>query len=256
MDILQNMTWKEVKNRMNSNAIALLPIGSTEQHGLHAPLGVDSIVAEFLARKAAEEKDVICTPTVSVGVSDYHRQFWGTLWVSPETLKAYVREIVSSLHFHKIRRVILVNGHGGNRGCLRELARELRRNKAIYVVLWTWFEAIQDEIIKLFGKPRPPLHADCVETSILGAISEKYVRKELLRKSLQNGSPDWGEYHNKILVSEEVVDFSESGATGDPTKTDFEKGKILIQKAESNLISIIDWLQKKPVTDLGPKRHK
>ncbi len=252
---MQNLTWREVKERMDKKQVVLVPIGSTEQHGLHAPLGTDSIIADFLAHEVGNKKNIICTPTVSVGISDYHRQFWGTLWVSPQTLKAYVGEIVRSLHFHGINKFILVNGHGGNRNCLRELARELRR-ESIYTIPWTWFEVIEDEIVKLFGEPISPLHADCVETSVLWAINKKFVREELLKDSSRDASTGWGKYYNKVLVSEEVIDFSGSGAIGDPTKADIEKGKILLQKAKSNLMSIIDWLRDKRITDLESRSHK
>lgn len=256
LSTLQSLTWREAKEEIDRNPLALVPTGSTEQHGLHTPLGTDSIIAEYFAYKVSEKKNIICTPTVTAGVSDFYWQFPGTLWVSSETFKAYMREIVNSLHLHGINRVVMVNAHGGNVGCLRQLARQLRREKGIYTIVWTWMEAVKDEIIKLFGEPMPPIHADCVETSVLWAINENFVRKELLKTSSESASPSWAEYYNEILVSEETIDVSKNGATGDPTKADPEKGKILIQKAELNLISIIDWLQNKPVTALGSKPHK
>ena len=243
--LLHNITWREGKDKMSEEQVSVVPIGSTEQHGLHAPLGADSIIAEFLAQEAAREKDIICTPLIPIGVSDYHRGFWGTLWVSSETLKAYVGEVVRSLNFHGITKVILVNGHGGNINCLRELARRLKREDSIYAVVWTWFEAIQDEIIKIFGQPIPPLHADQVETSLLWAINGKLVREESLKSSSESASPVFGKYHNKVLVSEDVTDFSNSGATGNACMASSEKGEKLLHKAKSNLISLIEWLQKR-----------
>ncbi|MFW6385240.1 MAG: creatininase family protein, partial [Halodesulfurarchaeum sp.] len=92
---LADGTWTDAE--ATETDLALLPVGSTEQHGPHAPLGTDHLAAEAIAAEAAEsfERDVIVAPAVPIGVSEEHRQFTGSLWVSPDTFRAYVRETIT-----------------------------------------------------------------------------------------------------------------------------------------------------------------
>ncbi|PSP53226.1 creatininase, partial [Halobacteriales archaeon QH_3_68_24] len=103
--------------------LAVLPVGSTEQHGPHAPLGTDALTAESVATAGVDAYDgeVVVGPTIPVGVAEEHRQFAGTLWVSPDTFRDYVGETVAALASHGWDRVVVVNGHGGNVDALREL---------------------------------------------------------------------------------------------------------------------------------------
>lgn len=119
--------------------VAMVPVGSTEQHGPHALLGTDTLNAETIVKTTAERFDapVVVSPTVPVGVAEEHRQFPGTLWTSESTFRAYVRDIVRSLAFHGLDRVVLVNGHGGNVAALREVAGKVVRHDDAYAVLFT-----------------------------------------------------------------------------------------------------------------------
>ena len=72
-------TWPDLGEYFESESLALVPLGSTEQHGPHLPEGTDHMIAEALAREAADRGGYLCTPTVTVGVSPHHRQFHGTM---------------------------------------------------------------------------------------------------------------------------------------------------------------------------------
>ena len=109
--------------------LAVLPVGSTEQHGPHAPLGTDALTAESVATAGVDAYDgaVVVGPTIPVGVAEEHRQFAGTLWVSTDTFRDYVGETVAALASHGWDRVVVVNGHGGNVAPLRELCAGVTR---------------------------------------------------------------------------------------------------------------------------------
>lgn len=233
-------TWQELQEMAKNPLLAVLPVGSIEQHGLHAPLGTDLIIAEATAASLSSDR-VLLLPAVPVGVSEYHRDFFGSLWVNPEVLKQYVGSIVKSLKYHGINYVLIVNGHGGNREPLREMARYLQLEGNYHVYVWTWFEAIEPKIIKLF-KHRPPLHADEAETAMLMAIDESTVREDKIRDSALGSSRTWGKYYEGTLLSQKVRDFSASGATGDPAKTDLKKGKLMLQWSLENLKSFADFI--------------
>jgi creatinine amidohydrolase len=110
---LSSETWIDM-DTVETN-LALLPVGSTEQHGPHLPLETDTLNAETVAEHAAEKYAgpvVVVAPAIPVAIAEEHRKFAGTLWVSESTLRSYVRETVASLAFHGWDRVVVVNGRG------------------------------------------------------------------------------------------------------------------------------------------------
>ncbi len=157
---LSDSTWTDAD--ASDADIAIVPVGSTEQHGPHAPLGTDAITAEAVAEAGAEEYgEVVVAPPIPVGVAEEHRQFPGTLWVSEDTLRSYVRETIDSLAYHGWDRVVIVNGHGGNTDALREVAGRITRHDEAYAVPFTWFEAVGDHSSEM-GHGGPWRQHSCV----------------------------------------------------------------------------------------------
>ena len=97
---LATETWTDAA--ASDAELALLPVGSTEQHGPHAPLGTDTLNAEAVAEAAADRyaEPVVVAPAIPVGVAEEHRRFSGTLWTSESTFRSYVRDVVGSLAAH------------------------------------------------------------------------------------------------------------------------------------------------------------
>jgi creatinine amidohydrolase len=123
---MQDLTWQEVQDYLARDRIAIVPVGSTEQHGPAGVLGVDSYVAITLAEDTAQRTDVLCTPPIWFGDSVHHAGFPGTISVRPETLTALVRDICRSLARHGFDRIVLINGHkGSNLPALTSALREL-----------------------------------------------------------------------------------------------------------------------------------
>ncbi|KXA91477.1 hypothetical protein AKJ64_04705 [candidate division MSBL1 archaeon SCGC-AAA259E17] len=252
---MEDLTWPEFKQASDNTDVALIPVGSVEQHGLHAPLKTDSLIAERIGRDVAEKMKLICCPTVKIGVSAHHKQFWGTLWVSPDTLKNYVREVAESFHYHGVEKVVFVNGHGGNRNTLKETAREIRSQSKGFAVAWTWFDSVEEEIKEIFGE-EGLLHSDAPETSVLWALDEKAIRKNKLDKSRKSGSEEWGKIRGGCEITADVVEFSESGTVGNPESADPEKGKKVYQKAKKNLVTLVKWLREVETDELNESPHK
>lgn len=236
-------TWETFQKKVNKDTIALLPLGSTEQHGYHAPLGTDLIIAEAFVSKFADDERVIVLPSIPVSISDHHRHFPGTLWVSENTLRLYLGEILDSLSQHGINKVIIVNGHGGNMDPLKEFAKNLKKDRDINVIVWTWFKAIEQQIIDHFHY-LPPLHADELETSMLLAVSPELIRRERISETEADGSPIWGKYLNNVLLSTVVKDFSKSGSTGKPTLASEELGNKFFELGLADLNELIDEFRK------------
>ena len=111
---LPHMTWPEVEEALQRTDVALIPVGSIEQHGRHLPLGTDSYAAVEVCKLIAQRADALVSPVVLAGISPHHMGFPGSLTLSPETFESVVFETAQALIHHGIRKIAIYNGHGGN----------------------------------------------------------------------------------------------------------------------------------------------
>lgn len=107
-------TWQEVEEYLRTSSGIIVPIGSTEQHGPNGLIGTDHLCAEFVARGVGDEVGCMVAPTLSIGMSQHHLAFAGSVTLRPRTLMAVVRDVVESLMRHGFDRFFFINGHGGN----------------------------------------------------------------------------------------------------------------------------------------------
>lgn len=228
---LSSATWTDVDGAATD--LALVPVGSTEQHGPHAPLGTDTITAETVAVAGADAytDEVVVTPPIPVGIAREHRQFPGTLWVSPDTLRSYVRDVVESLAYHGFDRVVLVNGHGGNAAALQEVAGEITRDEDAYVVSFTWFDIIDEPQMG---------HGGPVETAVVRYIDPDLVREDRTDAAAESGSAGWGEWTQTVNLAHDSAEFTDSGVVGDPGETDAEIGERLLGDAAAALADLLE----------------
>ncbi|MFQ5794823.1 MAG: creatininase family protein [Candidatus Bipolaricaulia bacterium] len=253
--LLEEMSWRDAKEAFQRTDIVLVPTGSTEQHGPHCPLGTDFMIAQGIARVAANAHQVVCVPTTCITVSPHHRQFPGTLWVQPDTFRSYMTDVTLSLNYHGVNKIVFVNGHGGNGAALAEVAYRLRHEHDVYAVTWNWFPAIEDVVFENFDQSVN--HADGPETSMMLFINEDLVQEEYLEEAARGASPSWGQFVAGAEVSSDTIDFSESGAAGSPpTAASKEKGEILFAAAVEKLGELIAWLREQDLSELRVKPPK
>ncbi|MFC6719603.1 creatininase family protein [Natrialbaceae archaeon GCM10025810] len=253
---LAERTWPELGDYFESESLALVPLGSTEQHGPHLPEGTDHYIAQALAREAADRTGYLCTPTITVGVSDHHRQFHGTMWVEPEIFRDYVESLSRSLCSHGIDRIVYVNAHGGNVAHLREVGRRLHRDEVAYALEWMWDESIPTLVNDLFEQNGP--HAGPKETAMIQHIAGELVREEELEAAHENGLssfPHEGAFRFGARAFYDAIDNSDNGAFGDQTDATAEKGARLFEAATEQLVELSEWLAEQPLEDLLPKDH-
>lgn len=251
--MLERKTWKRAQEEFQQAKVALIPVGSTEQHGPHLPLGTDFLIAKTLAEAAAVETGAICTPVIPIGLSEHHRQFWGTLWVKPDYFRGYLRGIAESLAYHGIKRIIYVNGHGGNMAALQEVCRGLH-HQGIYALAWQWWWAVAELSAELF--PQAGSHAGEPETSMVLQVAAELVDREALAEAAAGAAPRWGIQRFGTDVSFDTLDFSKSGATGDPRRATKRAGERLYRAALERLVGLVHWLEELPDRGLRPKDHK
>jgi creatinine amidohydrolase len=238
---LTEATWTDAD--ATETDLALVPVGSTEQHGPHAPLGTDHLTARAVAASGAESYEatngraVVVAPAIPVGIAEEHRQFSGTLWVSPDTFRSYVREVVSSLAAHGWNKIVLVNGHGGNTGALREVSGTITRHDASYAVPFTWFEAAASMGEMGHGGP--------LETAVLRAIEPDLVREERIEEARDGASERWGEWVSGTNLAFDAAEFTTNGVVGDPDAGDAERGEELLERATAALVTLLEAIEER-----------
>jgi len=228
---LDTATWTDVADAETD--LALLPVGSTEQHGPHAPLGTDATTAEAVAEAGAAAYDgfAVVAPAVKIGISEEHRHFPGSLWVSEDTFRAYVRETVESLAYHGFDRVVLVNGHGGNVAALREVASGISREGDAYAVPFTWFDAVDVAV--------PMGHAGGRETALLRAVAPETVREDRIETAAADASDRWGDWVSGVNLAYDTGEFTENGVVGDPREGTADLGEEMLEEAADALADLM-----------------
>lgn len=253
MTRLHELTWPEAGETF-PDRVVLLPVGSTEQHGRHLPLGTDHVTAERLAHLAEAEHELIVAPTLPYGVSPHHRQFSGTCSVESGLFRDFVLGIVRSLGSHGASRVVIVNGHGGNTAAISEVAQRVR-TEGMACAIFEWWRGIDDAFIReVLGERAASItgHACAVETSVGLHLFPEWVKHEAAVDVPVEWSPPVGGGQ----VYFDTIDFSPHGNIGYPSLGKREAGAALIRRAVANLVELVRWLESRPLAELLARPHR
>lgn len=131
---LPHMTWPEVRDLLTRTDMALIPVPSLEQHGLHAPIGTDFLSGVERAKLIAQRTDILVAPILFVGQAPYHMEFPGTIALSAETLQRVYFEAAQSLIHHGFRRILFLNSHAGNQHITRFVVDRINQETAAIAV--------------------------------------------------------------------------------------------------------------------------
>ena len=253
---LADEAWPDLGAYFEAESLAIVPLGSTEQHGPHLPEGTDHIIAEGFARAAAERTGLLCTPTINVGVSPHHRQFHGTMWVDAPAFRDYVESFTRNLAYHGIDRVIYVNAHGGNVDHLREVGRRLRDDGELYAIEWMWDESIPELVDELFEHNGP--HGGPKETALIQHLRPELVHDDRLAEAQDGGlrrfDAETGRRHGARTFYD-AIDNTDNGVLGDQTDATAETGEQLFDAATDQLVALCEWLADQPFGELLPRDH-
>ena len=162
--------------------VAVLPFGATEPHNLHMPYGTDNFQLEIIGARACEHAyragaKVLLLPTIPYGVNTNHLKVPGALAcsVTPTTLLHVLTDLVDALERQGIRKLVLLNGHGGNE--LKPLTRELHHRTQVFLCVCDWYRVAADKYAQIFKEPGE--HADEIETSLGLAFFPDLMKPEL-----------------------------------------------------------------------------
>ena len=214
------------KSIKKKKQVAVIPIGSIEQHGPHLPISTDSEIVTEVAKRLSEIKGYILLPTLTYGVSFEHAPFFN-LSIRASTLRTILTDLCSSLLDNKIKTVFIINGHHGNLKSIKNIdvkLQKLSKNKLKVFPLSYWH----------FMK-REFDHAGFVETSLMLAIS-KNIKMKLAKKGLITDKMTEQEI-KKIgkLANQSFPKATKNGIWGDPTKATRKDGMEILDEIIKNL---------------------
>lgn len=253
--LLEELTWYDVKQYLKKEDLIIVPVGSIEQQGPHLPLATDSINVMHLATKAAEECQVLVAPIIRPGVSINHMDFPGTITLQPETLVSLIVDTVTSLATHGFKKIILLNGHGGNNACIETAAIKLRAQfrDLIIGLLNAW--VLLKESVKVLEYPIR-YHADEAETSRTLVSAPHLVKMERAKRTdprSRSGlfSFQVSEVFNQVVFYglPRTKAVTNSGIFGDASLGTQEKGCALYEEQIGGLVREINRLRKVDLAD-------
>lgn len=252
---LEELSWPDAKQAVVEDKVVIIPFGSIEQHGHHLPLGTDSINLTNTANLAAEQAGALVAPTQVYGVSHNHIDFAGTMSLEPETLIAIIEDLIASLVHHGFRRILLINGHGGNNASIEVGAIKARKRFPDALIGYTYSASLARESRSLWQSGYV-YHADEGETSRMMAHRPDLVDMD---KAVRDVTPIFDDYYHRYydpdgdkaesltglvtygLPQTQVL--AASGCMGDSSMADADRGKQAIAITVENLVRVIRDLQ-------------
>jgi len=232
--IIENLTWPELDKKIKNVKLALVPVGSCEQHGANSTFYTDAGRADAISKLLAERLGdlAVSYPPVNYGVSLHHMDFPGTVTLRPETLINLLEDIAISISQHGINKILFLEGHGGNDHAIACAATTLKQQYGIEAY-WTGFGSRTST----GGLPIPgPVygHADEFEISSTLGLCPQYVREDRVAGIMQD-SPYTGGFNGGAWSWK--YDASLNGAVGDARKATTEIGERMRNEA-------LDYLEK------------
>jgi len=216
--------------RQRHYQVAVLPVGAIEAHNLHLPQGQDflhtGLIAEECCRRAWEKTQaVICLPTIPYGVDCNLLAYPLTIHVSQAVLDAMLREIITSLRKHDIRKIVLLNGHGGNE--FKPLIRQIQTELDCFVFLCDWWKVGRDRYVEIFTHPDD--HAGQMETSVAMALFPHLVENITGEGIAGDGKALPFRFNalrtGWVYTSRDFSKINDHCAAGDPRGASAEKGQ-------------------------------
>ncbi len=256
--ILGELTWPEAEACLKKVDVALLPIGAIEQHGPHLPLDTDAFDADYLAKQVAEacsNPKPLVLPLISYGVSYHHDDFAGTISINNDTLSTLVYEIGMSAAKNGIKKLVIINGHGGNSPALNFAAQMINRDAHIFVGVDSG-ETSDVDIYEMVETPND-VHAGEFETSTSLAIRPQLVNLDEAKKMVPSFSSRYLNFTSKRGISwyAYTKKISSTGVMGDPTKASKEKGQKMWQIMIAHLVAFVEDLKQLSLEQIYERRY-
>ena len=249
---IQDVSWQDFEEYVaeSEHPTVVVPIGSTEQHGPHLPLGVDAYQAKDVAEGIAERAGVLAAPPIWYGDAEHHMAFPGTIALSSETVISVLKDVYESLAEHGVENVMTVNGHRLANLPAIEIASKQTKEEYPDVFFSTVDLVrigvrIHSELRD--GDPEDGMHAGEFETSFMMYKHPDLVKEGEFVKETHGGwtrftSNDYVSIDDSVLTASSSQDWGEDdlGHHGDPTEASAEKGEALYEDIVDNAVEFLE----------------
>lgn len=241
----KRLTRDAFAERIAACPIVILPLGATEQHGFHTPLGVDVVLAEALAERVAERTGATVLPALPFGYSWVWRDSPGTVTLMPDTMQRIIGEVADSMARHGVRHLVLINGHEANASAMKYAARDFQDHPRISIwrVFYPELTAVMGEICE---SPtwHGIVHACELETSLMLAVAPELVDMDAAVREYPERDPGY------FMGGRPMGELSRSGVFGDATLATPEKGEVLLEAFVERIVVFVSQL---PVGELADR---
>ena len=251
-----------------AQVVAVLPVAATEQHGPHLPVSVDATLVDGVVNASlphlSADLPVLFLPTQHIGKSNEHIRFPGTLTLSVQTIISLWMDIGRSVARSGIKKLVLLNSHGGQASIMDIVARDLRTEHDLIVYSANWYNLpLGDAVMGLFpaAEHRFGIHAGDIETSMMLALEEKLLEKYVDMSQAQNfhsTSQDRAATYpvlgngTSAKLGWQMQDYNPQGAAGNAAAATAAKGHALINAAGLQLANLLKEVSDLPLSTLKP----
>ena len=231
---LNQLTWPQAEEQIKKMPVALVPVGATEQHGRHLPIGTDVFLAEKLASMVSDRTGALVYPSVNFGYSWVWRDRVGTVSMRQPVLLEILKDVVRSVERYGIQMVLFINGHEANSATLKYAVREIQDETKVKV-LGMFYPGWQQVYQEYMESPTwgGMFHACEFETSLMLATNEELVHMEDAVREY----PERPLYYGMDNTS--IGDLSSSGTYGDLTVATKKKGEKMLEIFAENIVKLI-----------------
>lgn len=251
----QDLTTADVASLDRARSVAILPTAAVEQHGPHLPLGTDAMInAGVLARAmvlAPADLDMLVLPAMSVGKSNEHQDFPGTLTLSAETMIRALTEIGEGLARAGLRKLVLFNTHGGQPQVLDIVAQDLRARFGMIAVVANAWRMMDRDAHFPPSEREAGLHGGGIETALMLHLHADLVRRDQIRDFTSSARVLEGSFpqlstQGRVAFAWQAQDLNPAGAVGDARLGTAEIGRVLVEQAAARLVDLVDALSRLP----------
>lgn len=244
--------------------IAVLPVGAIEQHGPHLPLSVDQAIIDGVIAATVpmlpDDLPALFLPTLPVGKSNEHSEWPGTLTFSAQTLLSIWMEIGDCVAAAGVRKLVLLNSHGGQIAPMDMVARDLRVKHKMLTVAANWFGMGMPEGLFTEDETRFGIHAGDMETSVMLALHPDHVQMEHAR-DFHPAIADIARENRHLGLGSggklgwQAQDMNAAGACGDAAAATTEKGATVLDHAARQLVKLLQEVDQMPLSFLDTIAH-
>jgi creatinine amidohydrolase len=236
MPFWSEITHEGFKSVARATEVVVMVTGALEAHGRHLPLGTDSILPEFLAEKIANKTKALVLPTIPFGESWDFNQNEGTISIHPNALVDYYVSVLKGIFKHGFRYVVVLNGHGGNAPIIKQAAKTATKKGERVVVIVNWWRDLAKNARSLVEET-PGGHAAEDETSEV-----MHVRPDLVDMKVAEAHRVEAKF--EIISGTYRDELMPAAVYGDPRKASEEKGRLIMEQAEEEILELINQLER------------